>query len=101
MATAAAVASARELGETIPDGVADPVGRDRSARPLIDLLLMDQYGLKQQAAGTRFRVLGFRVKGFRRERAECDGAKHGGGGRGDDARRGRGRTLSGDLRGEV
>mmetsp|Transcript_6755 Transcript_6755/g.12824 ORF Transcript_6755/g.12824 Transcript_6755/m.12824 type:complete len:838 (+) Transcript_6755:2-2515(+) len=51
MATAAAVASARELGESVPAGVSEPVGRDRSARPLVNLLLMDAYGVKQQAAG--------------------------------------------------
>jgi hypothetical protein len=51
MATAAAVAAAREVGEAIPDGVDKPIARDRSARPLVDLLLHGTPDVKQAAAG--------------------------------------------------
>ena len=55
-ATSAAVASARELGETIPAGVSEPVGKDRSARPLVDLLLSDIHGVKQDAVGATYQT---------------------------------------------
>ncbi|KAK3278401.1 hypothetical protein CYMTET_13654 [Cymbomonas tetramitiformis] len=51
MATAAAVAAAKELGEAVPAGVADPVGRERSARPLVDLLLHGSAPVKGDALG--------------------------------------------------
>jgi len=51
MATAAAVESAKELGEAIPQGVADPTGRNRSAKPLIDLIRMGSEAQRADAVG--------------------------------------------------
>jgi hypothetical protein len=39
------------VGEAIPDGVSAPLARDRSARPLVELLLHGSHEAKQAAAG--------------------------------------------------